>query len=93
MAADTALCQRFSIHGRVQGVWYRASTQAQAERLGLRGFARNRDDGSVEVVACGAPDALAALARWLEEGPTDARVTAVHAEPADDPGLEGFVVR
>ena len=68
---------RFIVHGKVQGVWFRASTRAQAERLGLRGHARNLADGSVEVVAIGEAEALDALGRWLQAGPPLARVDAV----------------
>ena len=68
---------RFIVSGRVQGVFFRASTHDQAVRLGLSGHARNLADGSVEVVACGAAPALAALEDWLQRGPPLARVTSV----------------
>ncbi|MDE2151972.1 MAG: acylphosphatase, partial [Betaproteobacteria bacterium] len=58
-------CKRAWISGRVQGVAFRAYTRAQAEALGLRGYARNLPDGSVEVLACGDEQALDALLRWL----------------------------
>ncbi|MCW8918632.1 MAG: acylphosphatase [Gammaproteobacteria bacterium] len=74
-------CLRCRVSGRVQGVWFRDSTRRQAERLGLRGSARNLADGSVEVVACGEEAALQALRDWLWQGPRDARVTAVQCEP------------
>lgn len=74
---------RFLVSGRVQGVFFRASTRAQAERLGLSGYARNLPDGRVEVLAQGAPQALAALERWLWQGPPAAEVTAVEREPAE----------
>ena len=56
---------RFIVRGKVQGVWFRASTREQAERLGLDGHARNLGDGSVEVIAIGDAEALDALERWL----------------------------
>lgn len=74
---------RFLVSGRVQGVFFRASTRAQAERLGLSGYARNLPDGRVEVLAQGAPQALAALERWLWQGPPAAEVEAVEREPAE----------
>ncbi|MDU3076405.1 MAG: acylphosphatase, partial [Mixta calida] len=46
-------CIKAWVYGRVQGVGFRYSTQAQAQQLGLTGYARNLDDGSVEVLACG----------------------------------------
>lgn len=63
------------MHGRVQGVWFRDSTRREAERLGITGHAINLPDGSVEVLACGASDALAELEDWLRQGPPLASVT------------------
>ena len=85
---------RFLVNGKVQGVWFRASTRAQAERLGLRGHARNLVDGSVEVLAIGDAEALDALERWLRVGPPLARVDAVLRTPLQDiPGNEtGFAI-
>lgn len=73
--AETAA--RFIVRGHVQGVWFRASTREQALALGLDGVARNRDDGSVEVLARGDAAALDALERWLHVGPPLARVDVV----------------
>ena len=86
---------RFQVRGKVQGVWFRASTRAQAERLGLCGHARNLVDGSVEVLAIGDADAIDALERWLHVGPPLARVDAVLRSPlADVAGDEaGFSIR
>lgn len=68
---------RFLIRGKVQGVWFRASTRDQALRLGLRGCASNLEDGSVEVLAVGGADAIEQLANWLQHGPPLARVELV----------------
>jgi acylphosphatase len=86
---------RFIVSGRVQGVFYRASTREQALRLGLAGHAKNRLDGSVEVLASGEAEALDALERWLQQGPPAARVETVDREdlPELDPSgqdLHGF---
>lgn len=67
------------VRGRVQGVYYRASTEAEARGLGLTGWVRNREDGSVELVAEGPRDRLEALHRWCQAGPARARVDAVEA--------------
>ena len=84
---------RFRVEGRVQGVGFRAATRLQARALGLRGHARNLDDGSVEVLAEGEAQALEALAQWLEDGPPAARVARVqrdaHAGPTP---ADGFVI-
>ncbi|MGM0552847.1 MAG: acylphosphatase [Pseudomonadota bacterium] len=84
--------RRWRVRGRVQGVFFRASTREQAEPLGLAGHARNLPDGSVEVLAVGAPEALDRLGEWLRQGPRMARVEAVEAtdEPAPDPLPSGF---
>jgi acylphosphatase len=77
LSASVVSCVRFQVIGRVQGVFFRAATREQAERLGLTGRARNRADGSVEVIACGDDAALDALERWLHVGPPLARVSRV----------------
>ena len=70
-------CRKFRIEGRVQGVWFRESTRQQAGRLGITGYALNCPDGSVEVLACGNPQAVASLQAWLHSGPRMARVGGV----------------
>ena len=88
--------RRARVRGRVQGVWFRASTAERATALGLRGSAENLPDGSVLVHAAGAPAALDALVHWLRHGPPLARVDAVEVEPIE-PGSrdwpEGFLDR
>ena len=83
------------VHGRVQGVWYRASTAERAAVLGVRGHARNLPDGTVEVVAAGEQQAVEALLAWLGQGPPLARVTRVEIEELDPatPVHEGFDTR
>jgi acylphosphatase len=83
-------CRRFIVRGRVQGVWFRASTREQAERLGLSGHALNLPDGRVEVLACGAGDALDQLATWLWQGPPLAEVKNVSSEELPDRPMSGF---
>ncbi len=63
--------------GRVQGVFYRASTRQRAQELDCRGYARNLADGRVEVLAVGEPAAVHALVEWLRQGPPAAHVTDV----------------
>ncbi|WP_043739848.1 acylphosphatase [Thioalkalivibrio nitratireducens] len=86
---------RCRVTGRVQGVFFRASTQRHAVELGLVGYARNRSDGSVEVLAVGTPAAVARLRAWLAEGPPAARVSTVDCEPVPvpDPLPREFGVR
>ena len=78
------LCKRFLVSGRVQGVFFRASTQQQAQRLGLSGWVRNTSNGDVELLACGEPEQLHELNGWLWQGPPQARVVKVVSEPAEE---------
>lgn len=72
---------RWIVRGRVQGVMFRASARERAEALGLSCEASNRDDGSVEIAAEGAPEALDELDRWVREGPALSRVESVERRP------------
>ncbi|MDU6922870.1 acylphosphatase [Franconibacter helveticus 513] len=78
----STVCTIAWVHGLVQGVGFRYSTQHEAQRLGLKGYARNLDDGSVEVVACGEAEKVDQLIAWLKAGgPRSARVEKVLTEP------------
>ncbi len=82
------------ISGKVQGVWYRASTQAEARGLGLTGWVRNRVDGSVEAEVQGREDQVERLVAWCHEGPRLAWVQEVRQEPLDlIPAEVGFELR
>ncbi len=85
------ICRRFYISGRVQSVWFRESTRAQAEKRGITGHALNLTDGRVEVLACGEADALDQLATWLGKGPPLAKVVSVEVEAADVEVISGFL--
>ena len=89
MATEARL---FTVHGRVQGVWFRDSTRREASRLGIAGYAINLPDGNVEVLACGASNALDELADWLQSGPPMASVTRVDVRDADTNQADGFRV-
>lgn len=83
-------CARFVVSGRVQGVFFRASTRTQAMRLGLNGYAKNLADGCVEVLACGDDAALDELQRWLRIGPPAASVDSVQRAEVADAAIHGF---
>ena len=83
-------CRKYRVEGRVQGVWFRESTRQQADRLGISGYAINCPDGSVEVLACGKPEALDSLAEWLRHGPPMAQVNSVICKTSDEGCPESF---
>ena len=81
---------RLRITGRVQGVGYRAWALQMAARLGLRGWVRNRSDGSVEALVVGEEEAVAAMIEACRDGPPAARVSEVAVSDAADDGSQGF---
>lgn len=72
---------RFIVYGRVQGVGFRFFVEREARPLGLKGWVRNRSDGSVECLAIGPGEALEQLHHRLRQGPPAARVEQVSREP------------
>lgn len=92
-AEQDTIARRLRIHGRVQGVWYRGSATAEATRLGLFGWVRNRSDGTVEALAIGRPAAVAAFVAWAHQGPSNARVSRVEVFEAEIERLAGFEQR
>jgi len=75
-------CMRFFILGKVQGVWFRASTKKKADELNIKGWAKNLSDGRVEVMACGEASQLEELYEWLKDGPYLAKVKDCTKEEA-----------
>ena len=75
--------RRVVAHGQVQGVFFRDSTRREAERRGVSGWARNTDEGTVEAVFEGAPDAVEALVEFVRGGPGHASVS--HVDVHDEP--------
>lgn len=86
--------RRLQITGRVQGVGFRYSMQREATRLGVAGWVRNRRDGSVEALAQGSEQAVAALTAWARQGPRGACVDHVQiANLESDESCAGFEQR
>ena len=85
--------RRFLVSGRVQGVFYRNWTVAEARALGLAGWVRNLRSGEVEILAQGPEEAIAALARRCRRGPPAARVDDVRVEEAAEEPLGTFEKR
>jgi len=84
---------RLRIAGRVQGVGYRMWAERTATGLGIRGWVRNRSDGTVELLAAGDDGAIAALVEACRQGPRAAAVTDVAVEDVEDDGSAGFGAR
>ena len=91
------LTRHLTIFGRVQGVCFRWSLHAEAKAAGLKGWVRNRRDGSVEALICGAPEAVEMLTVWAHRGPPSALVERVlyndEPNPEDPDELSGFMQR
>jgi acylphosphatase len=92
MSADT-IRRHLIVHGKVQGVFFRDSTREAAENEGVSGWAANRDDGSVEAVLEGPPDAVEAVIGFCRMGPMSAEVTSVDVTEEESEGLSGFEIR
>ncbi len=92
MTGETKAVQ-VRIEGRTQGVWFRGWTVQEATRRGLRGWVRNRRDGSVEALFAGPGALVDAMVDACRVGPPAARVSGLDSAPGDDPGDVGFRVR
>ena len=88
--APVAAARLYTVKGRVQGVFFRASTRRVAESLGISGHAINLRGGDVEVLACGEPAALDQLGAWLHDGPPHARVDEVIVRDVETEAPRGF---
>ena len=84
--------RRVVVHGTVQGVFFREATRRRAETRGVRGWVRNNEDGTVEALFEGDPEAVDAMVRFVHEGPGAAQVKHVEVEDAQPEGLDGFRV-
>ena len=85
------------IKGKVQGVFYRASAKAAAERLHITGWVKNTPEGHVEVLACGEEGKLQQFVEWCSEGPQEAVVSDVielERQPGEPAGanFKGFAI-
>ena len=84
---------RLRITGRVQGVGYRAWAMQTAARLGLRGWVRNRSDGSVEALVIGEAADVGAMTEACRQGPLGARVREIAVADSEDDGSTGFTAK
>lgn len=86
-------CVHLTIQGRVQGVWFRGWTAQQAQSLDIRGWVRNRLDGSVEAVFSGTQDNINEIIKRCRNGPPLARVDSLDVTEADTHDFNGFEKR
>ncbi len=91
--ADQRIARKFVVKGRVQGVGFRYYVQRAANAVGIRGYVRNLDDGTVEVYAIGTPDQLFELTGHLWKGPRFADVWAVDEKDAAVEAYSRFETR
>ncbi len=82
--------RRVIVHGRVQGVFFRATTRRAADSRGVAGWVRNTREGTVEAVFEGDPDGVESLVRFAHEGPRGAEVERVEVTEEEPEGLTGF---
>lgn len=94
MSGEDATARHVRVRGRVQGVFFRASTRQRAREVGVSGWVRNRPDGTVDAWLEGDPEDVAVVERWIRDGgPRSARVDEVEAEDRDPEGLGRFEIR
>ena len=93
MPNEKPTCCRVIVHGRVQGVWFRGSTEAEALRIGVAGWVRNLPNGTVEALFEGSREAVRAAVRYCERGPAHAVVVRIEQFEEQPQGLTGFSTR
>jgi acylphosphatase len=91
--ADDRVRRRVTVHGRVQGVFFRDSVRERARSHGVSGWVCNRSDGAVEAVFEGRPEDVERLIRFSETGPRQANVDSIDVNDEEPEGLTGFEVR
>jgi acylphosphatase len=87
------VCMHCIVSGKVQGVWFRANTQTQAQQLQVNGWVKNLANGRVEVFACGDEEQLELLFQWLRVGPELAKVEEVSRELVEWQEFTDFIIK
>jgi acylphosphatase len=82
----------FIIRGKVQGVFFRATTKTKAKELGIKGWVRNTEAGDVEVLAQGDAEQLALFEDWCRKGPSQARVDSFDREERNSEPCDSFTI-
>lgn len=86
------ICRRVVAHGLVQGVFFRDSCRREAQKAGVRGWVRNRPDGTVEALFEGSEDDVQRMLDWVRRGPAYARVERVDVVEEQPTGHTSFVI-
>ncbi|WP_420317536.1 acylphosphatase [Ekhidna sp.] len=84
---------RIKVTGKVQGVFFRASTEERAQKLGLKGWVKNERDGSVIIEVEGKQEAISQFKQWCTIGPPNAIVESIKVEEIPKQGFSTFEVR
>ena len=84
---------KIKVIGKVQGVWFRASTKDKADEQGLSGYVKNEPDGSVFIEVSGAEKLIEDFLKWVKKGPELARVDELIVENNDKEYYDGFVIK
>ena len=93
MEKSTAVARQVKVYGKVQGVFYRASTKCKALELGLKGWVKNQIDGTVLFCAAGSKDEVEALTNWSKTGPKFASVERIEVVEVEVQNFDGFEIR
>ena len=93
MTSDKLVHKNIIVSGRVQGVFFRASTVNRAHELDIKGFVKNRLDGTVYIEAEALPEQLGLFIDWCRQGPMYAHVESVNTSEGKLVGYEGFVIK
>jgi acylphosphatase len=91
--SDAPVARRVTVHGHVQGVFFRESARRRAEAAGVAGWVANRHDGTVEAQFEGAPEDVEVMIAYVRHGPRGADVTRVEVDDVEPEGRRGFEVR
>ncbi|RPA69749.1 acylphosphatase [Cyclobacteriaceae bacterium YHN15] len=84
--------RRIKVHGKVQGVFFRKNTQQKAVELGLKGWVKNEEDGTVSIEIEGELHSIIAMQSWLRLGPPDSTVESLEINHGEDQGHSDFLI-
>lgn len=87
------MAKKIVVQGKVQGVFFRKSTQKQAKTLNITGWVQNLPEGHVQIWAEGEEEALQKFTRWVNEGPPQARVSNIKEQDVEDIGHPDFIIK